>query len=124
MKVKVAINGFGRIGRNFIRCWAGREDSGMDVVAINDTSGIKTATHLLKYDSILGTFDADVEMSAEDEISVNGKKIKVVSSRNPLDLPWKELGIDIVIEATGVFVDKEGAGKHIEAGAKKVLITA
>jgi len=124
MTIKVAINGFGRIGRNFIRCLEGRTDSQMEVVAINDTSGIKTAAHLLKYDSILGTFDADVEVTADDEISVNGKPIKVVSSRNPLELPWKELGIDIVVEATGVFIDKEGAGKHIEAGAKKVLITA
>lgn len=123
MKVKVAINGFGRIGRNFLRCWAGRTDSNMDVVAINDTSGVKTASHLLKYDSILGTFDADVE-AGEDTITVNGKTIQIVSSRNPLELPWKEMGIDIVIEATGVFVDTTGAGKHIQAGAKKVLITA
>eukprot|EP00188_Purpureofilum_apyrenoidigerum_P002298 Plantae.Rhodophyta-Purpureofilum_apyrenoidigerum.ctg24155.p1 GENE.Plantae.Rhodophyta-Purpureofilum_apyrenoidigerum.ctg24155~~Plantae.Rhodophyta-Purpureofilum_apyrenoidigerum.ctg24155.p1 ORF type:complete len:412 (+),score=91.11 Plantae.Rhodophyta-Purpureofilum_apyrenoidigerum.ctg24155:35-1270(+) len=124
MKVKVAINGFGRIGRNFIRCWAGRKDSNMEVVAINDTSGIKTAAHLLKYDSILGTFNADVKITGDDSISVNGKDIKIVSSRNPLELPWGELGVDIVVEATGVFVDKEGAGKHLQAGAKKVLITA
>lgn len=123
MKVKVAINGFGRIGRNFLRCWAGRTDSNMEVVAINDTSGVKTACHLLKYDSILGTFDADVE-AGEDTIKVNGKEIQIVSNRNPLELPWGELGIDIVVEATGVFVDAVGAGKHIEAGAKKVLITA
>nr|P34919.1 RecName: Full=Glyceraldehyde-3-phosphate dehydrogenase, chloroplastic; AltName: Full=NADP-dependent glyceraldehydephosphate dehydrogenase; Flags: Precursor [Chondrus crispus]CAA51516.1 glyceraldehyde-3-phosphate dehydrogenase (NADP+) (phosphorylating) precursor [Chondrus crispus] len=123
MKVRVAINGFGRIGRNFIRCWAGRSDSNMEVVCINDTSGVKTASHLLKYDSILGTFDADVS-AGEDTISVNGKTIKIVSNRNPLQLPWKEMNIDIVVEATGVFVDAPGAGKHIEAGAKKVLITA
>lgn len=123
MKVKVAINGFGRIGRNFIRCWAGRDNSNLELVAINDTSGVKTACHLLKYDSILGTFDADIE-AGEDSISVNGKKIQIVSNRNPLELPWKELGIDIVIEATGVFVDAVGAGKHITAGAKKVLITS
>mmetsp|Transcript_5178 Transcript_5178/g.15482 ORF Transcript_5178/g.15482 Transcript_5178/m.15482 type:complete len:413 (-) Transcript_5178:113-1351(-) len=124
MKVKVAINGFGRIGRNFIRCWAGRKDTNMEVVAINDTSGIKTAAHLLKYDSILGTFDADVGVVGDDAISVNGKEIKVVTNRNPLELPWGELGVDLVVEATGVFVDKEGAGKHLKAGAKKVLITA
>jgi len=123
MKVKVAINGFGRIGRNFIRCWANRPDSGMDVVCINDTSGVKTAAHLLKYDSILGTFEKDV-VAGEDSLTVGGKTIKVVSNRNPLELPWKEMGIDIVVEATGVFVTKEGAGKHIEAGCKKVLITA
>lgn len=123
MKVRVAINGFGRIGRNFIRCWAGRENSNMDVVCINDTSGVKTACHLLKYDSILGTFDSDV-VPGEDSITIDGKEIKVVSNRNPLELPWKEMGIDLVVEATGVFVDTKGAGKHIEAGAKKVLITA
>lgn len=123
MKIKVAINGFGRIGRNFIRCWASRPNSGLDLVAINDTSGVKTAAHLLKYDSILGTFPSKVE-AGEDSITVDGKKIQIVSNRNPLELPWKELGIDIVVEATGVFVTAEGAGKHIQAGAKKVLITA
>lgn len=123
MKIRVAINGFGRIGRNFIRCWAGRPDSNMEVVCINDTSGVKTASHLLKYDSILGTFDADV-VAGEDTITVDGKEIKIVSNRNPLELPWKAMNIDLVVEATGVFVDLKGAGKHIEAGAKKVLITA
>lgn len=123
MKVKVAINGFGRIGRNFIRCWANRADSNMDVICINDTSGVKTAAHLLKYDSILGTFEKDV-IAGEDSLTIDGKTIKVVSNRDPLQLPWKELGIDIVVEATGVFVTAEGAGKHIQAGAKKVLITA
>jgi glyceraldehyde-3-phosphate dehydrogenase (NADP+) (phosphorylating) len=123
-KIKVAINGFGRIGRNFIRCWHGRIDSPLEVVAINDTGGVKQAAHLLKYDSMLGTFDADVKAVGNDGISVDGKVIKVVSDRNPLNLPWRELGIDLVIEGTGVFVDKEGAGKHLQAGAKKVLITA
>ncbi|KAH9535556.1 hypothetical protein CY35_17G060000 [Sphagnum magellanicum] len=123
-KIKVAINGFGRIGRNFIRCWHGRKDSPLEVVVINDTGGVKQASHLLKYDSMLGTFDADVKVDGNDGISVDGKIIKVVSDRNPLNLPWGELGIDLVIEGTGVFVDKEGAGKHLQAGAKKVLITA
>ncbi|KAJ7549305.1 hypothetical protein O6H91_07G048600 [Diphasiastrum complanatum] len=123
-KIKVAINGFGRIGRNFIRCWHGRKDSTLDVIAINDTGGVKQASHLLKYDSMLGIFNANVKVEGTDAISVDGKIIKVVSSRNPLELPWGELGIDLVIEGTGVFVDKEGAGKHIIAGAKKVLITA
>ncbi|KAJ9132927.1 hypothetical protein P3X46_033745 [Hevea brasiliensis] len=122
-KLKVAINGFGRIGRNFLRCWHGRKDSPLDVIAINDTGGVKQASHLLKYDSTLGIFEADVK-PAEDGISVDGKVIKVVSNRNPINLPWKDLGIDLVIEGTGVFVDREGAGKHIQAGAKKVLITA
>ncbi|KAI5599421.1 hypothetical protein BDE02_02G195000 [Populus trichocarpa] len=123
-KIKVAINGFGRIGRNFLRCWHGRKDSPLDVIAINDTGGVKQASHLLKYDSTLGIFDADVKPVGDNAISVDGKVIKVVSSRNPLDLPWKDMEVDLVIEGTGVFVDREGAGKHITAGAKKVLITA
>ncbi|KAF3949040.1 hypothetical protein CMV_025035 [Castanea mollissima] len=123
-KLKVAINGFGRIGRNFLRCWHGRKDSPLDVIAINDTGGVKQASHLLKYDSTLGIFDADVKPSGDKAISVDGKIIKVVSNRNPANLPWKDLEIDLVIEGTGVFVDREGAGKHLQAGAKKVLITA
>ncbi|KAA3479479.1 glyceraldehyde-3-phosphate dehydrogenase A, chloroplastic [Gossypium australe] len=123
-KLKVAINGFGRIGRNFLRCWHGRKDSPLDVIAINDTGGVKQASHLLKYDSTLGIFAADVKPVGTDGISVDGKVIKVVSDRNPSNLPWGDLGIDLVIEGTGVFVDREGAGKHIQAGAKKVLITA
>ncbi|XP_062225825.1 glyceraldehyde-3-phosphate dehydrogenase A, chloroplastic [Phragmites australis] len=123
-KLKVAINGFGRIGRNFLRCWHGRENSPLDVIAINDTGGVKQASHLLKYDSTLGIFDADVKPVGDNAISVDGKVIKVVSDRNPSNLPWGNLGIDLVIEGTGVFVDREGAGKHIQAGAKKVLITA
>jgi glyceraldehyde-3-phosphate dehydrogenase (NADP+) (phosphorylating) len=87
-KIKVAINGFGRIGRNFIRCWHGRKDSPLEVVVINDTGGVKQASHLLKYDSMLGTFDADVKVAGNDGISVDGKIIKVVSDRNPLNLPW------------------------------------
>nr|7Q53_O Chain O, Glyceraldehyde-3-phosphate dehydrogenase B, chloroplastic [Spinacia oleracea]7Q53_Q Chain Q, Glyceraldehyde-3-phosphate dehydrogenase B, chloroplastic [Spinacia oleracea] len=123
-KLKVAINGFGRIGRNFLRCWHGRKDSPLDVVVVNDSGGVKSATHLLKYDSILGTFKADVKIIDNETFSIDGKPIKVVSNRDPLKLPWAELGIDIVIEGTGVFVDGPGAGKHIQAGAKKVIITA
>eukprot|EP00798_Chlamydomonas_sp_ICE-L_P004498 gene4498-14657_t len=123
-KIKVAINGFGRIGRNFLRCWEGRTDSLLEVVAINDSGGVKQASHLLKYDSTLGTFSATVETIDNETLSVNGKHIKIVSSRNPLDLPWKEMGVDLVIEGTGVFIDSAGAGKHIQAGAKKVIITA
>ncbi|KAG0560972.1 hypothetical protein KC19_9G027300 [Ceratodon purpureus] len=123
-KIRVAINGFGRIGRNFVRCWHGRKDSPLEIVVINDTGGVKQASHLLKYDSMLGTFDADVKVDGNDGISIDGKTIKVVSDRNPLNLPWGDMNIDLVIEGTGVFVDEAGAGKHLQAGAKKVLITA
>jgi glyceraldehyde-3-phosphate dehydrogenase (NAD(P)) len=121
--IRVAINGFGRIGRNFLRCWLGRENSGLDLVGINDTSDPKTNAHLLKYDSMLGKLDADIKAD-ENSLIVNGKTIKCVSDRNPLNLPWADWGVDLIIEATGVFVDEAGASKHIQAGAKKVLITA
>ena len=112
-------------GRNFVRCWMSRgADTTLEVVCVNQSGGAKPAAHLLKYDSILGTFDADVKVVDDATISVNGKPIKVVSDRDPLNLPWKEMGIDIVIEGTGVFLDGPGAGKHIQAGAKKVVITA
>ena len=121
--IRVAINGFGRIGRNFMRCWLGRENSHIEVVAINDTSDPRTNAHLLKYDSMLGKFNADI--SADDNsITVNGKTAKCVSDRNPENLPWKEWDIDLIIESTGVFTSREGASKHLNAGAKKVLITA
>ncbi len=122
--IRVAINGFGRIGRNFLRCWIGRTDSQIEVVGINDTSEPRSNAHLLKYDSMLGKLN-NVDISADDNsITVNGKTIKCVSDRNPLNLPWANWDVDLVIEATGVFVDHEGASKHITAGAKKVLITA
>jgi glyceraldehyde-3-phosphate dehydrogenase (NAD(P)) len=121
--IKVAINGFGRIGRNFLRCWLGRQDSQLELVGINDTSDPTTNAHLLKYDSMLGKLNADIHADSHS-ITVNGKTIQCVSDRNPLNLPWKAWEIDLIIEATGVFVDEEGAGKHIAAGAKKVLITA
>ena len=121
--IRVAINGFGRIGRNFLRCWLGRENTGLEVVGINDTSDPRTNAHLLRYDSMLGILDADIEAD-ENSITVNGKTIKCVSDRNPLNLPWTEWNVDLVIESTGVFVTEEGASKHIVAGAKKVLITA
>lgn len=122
--IKVAINGFGRIGRNFVRCLLTRENSNLDLVAINDTSDPKTNAHLLKYDSMLGTLkDVDIQAD-ENSLTVNGKTIKCVSDRNPLNLPWADWGVDLIIESTGVFVTEEGASKHLEAGAKKVLITA
>lgn len=113
-KVRVAINGFGRIGRNFLRCLEGRSNSLLEVIAINDSGGVKQASHLLKYDSTLGKFDAEVKVVDDSHISVNGKSIKVVSSRDPTALPWKELDIDLVIEGTGVFIDTPGASKHIQ----------
>jgi len=121
--IKVAINGFGRIGRNFLRCWADRKDSQLEIVAINDTSDPATNAHLLRYDSMLGIFKADISHD-NDSITVNGHRIKTTSDRNPENLPWNLLGVDLIIEATGVFVDREGASKHLKAGAKKVLITA
>ncbi len=121
--IRVAINGFGRIGRNFMRCWIGRENSQLEVVGINDTSDPNTNAHLLKYDSMLGKFNAEVSAD-ENSLIVNGKTIKCVSDRNPLNLPWDAWGVDLVIESTGVFRTKDTASKHIAAGAKKVLITA
>ena len=121
--VRVAINGFGRIGRNFLRCWAERETTGLDLVAINDTSDPRTNAHLIKYDSMLGKFGGEVSAD-ENTITVNGKTIKCTSDRNPENLPWGAWDIDLIIESTGVFISKEGATKHLNAGAKKVLITA
>lgn len=122
--IRVAINGFGRIGRNFARCWVGRENSNIELVAINDTSDPRTNAHLLRYDSMLGKLQG-VDIAADDNsITLNGKTIKCVSDRNPDNLPWKEWEIDLIIESTGVFTSKEGAMRHVNAGAKKVLITA
>jgi glyceraldehyde-3-phosphate dehydrogenase (NAD(P)) len=121
--VRVAINGFGRIGRNFLRCWLGRENTGLELVGINDTSDPRSNAHLLRYDSMLGILDADIEAD-DNSITVNGKTLKCVSDRNPLNLPWADWDVDLIIESTGVFVTDEGASKHIQAGAKKVLITA
>ena len=122
--IRVAINGFGRIGRNFMRCWLGRENSNLEVVAVNDTSDPRTNAHLLKYDSMLGKLD-QYDISADDNsIVVDGRTVKCVSDRNPENLPWKEWDIDLIIESTGVFTTYDGAMKHAKAGAKKVLITA
>lgn len=121
--IRVAINGFGRIGRNFLRCWLGRGNSNIDLVAINDTSDPKTNSHLLKYDSMLGKLNAEIGYD-DNSIIVNGHTVKCTSDRNPENLPWKDWGIDLIIESTGVFTSKEGASKHLTAGARKVLITA
>ncbi|MFC4411480.1 type I glyceraldehyde-3-phosphate dehydrogenase [Chungangia koreensis] len=121
MTLKLAINGFGRIGRVVFRDTLGRED--IDVVAVNDLTDAAMLAHLLKYDSIHGTLEADVSHEGEYLI-VNGKKIRVYAEKDPANLPWKDLGIDVVIESTGIFRDPEGAGKHIEAGAKKVIVSS
>ena len=120
-KIKVAINGFGRIGRISFRVML--ECENIEVVAINDLTDSKTLAHLLKYDSVHGIIKADVK-AEEKAINVNGKKINVYAEKDPANLPWKSLGIDVVIESTGFFLDKESAGKHIAAGAKKVIISA
>jgi glyceraldehyde 3-phosphate dehydrogenase (phosphorylating) len=121
MAVRVGINGFGRIGRNIMR--AALADKNIDFVAVNDLTNAKTLAHLLKYDSVLGNLHAKVEESS-DGISVDGDQFKVLSLRDPAQLPWKDLAVDVVFESTGLFTNRESALKHVEAGAKKVVITA
>jgi glyceraldehyde 3-phosphate dehydrogenase len=120
--VKIGINGFGRIGRNYLRA-ALAQGADLDIVAVNDLTDNKTLAHLLKYDSILGRLDQEVSYT-EDSITVGDKTIKVFEERDPANLPWGELGVDIVIESTGRFTNAADAGKHIAGGAKKVLISA
>ena len=122
MSVKIGINGFGRIGRNYLRA-ALAKGSDLEVVAVNDLTDNKTLAHLLKYDSITGRLDATVELDG-DNIVVNGNPIKVLAERDPANLGWGDLGVDIVIESTGRFTKADDARKHIEAGAKKVIISA
>jgi glyceraldehyde 3-phosphate dehydrogenase len=121
MAMRVAINGFGRIGRNFFRTCKGSSD--MDIAAINDLTDAKTLAHLLKYDSVHGIFDAEVR-AGDNAIIVDGKEIKVFAERSPENLPWKAMNVDIVIESTGLFTDREKAAKHLDAGAKWVIISA
>ncbi len=121
MAVKVGINGFGRIGRNIMRAAMG--DSDIDIVAVNDLTNASTLAHLLKYDSILGNLDEDVKAEG-DTIHVAGRAIKVLATKNPADLPWKSLGVEYVIESTGLFTDADKAKAHIDAGARKVIISA
>ena len=122
MTTRVGINGFGRIGRNFFRA-ALEQGADIEIVAVNDLTDTKTLAHLLKYDSILGRFNGEVSYD-ESSIIVNGKAIKVLAQRNPADLPWGELGVEVVVESTGFFTDGTKAVAHIEAGAKKVIISA
>src|SRR5215510_4522210 len=121
MAVKVGINGFGRIGRNIMRAALGDKD--IDFVAVNDLTSAATLAHLLKYDSVLGNLDACVE-ARKDAIAVDGDEFKVLSVRDPAQLPWRDLGVDVVFESTGLFTERDAAAKHIAAGAKKVVITA
>ena len=121
MAIRVGINGFGRIGRLVARAAAG--DKEIEVVAINDLTDAATMRHLFKYDSVHGVFKGDVEV-ADAGLSIDGNVIKVVSERNPADLPWKDLEVEVVVESTGLFTKREGAAKHLEAGAKKVIISA
>jgi len=122
MGVKVAINGFGRIGRNVFRA-AFKKNVDLEFVAVNDLTDAKTLAHLLKYDSTFGKFEGEVSYT-DDALIVNGKQIKIFKETDPAKLPWKELGVDIVIESTGRFTNKDDAIKHIHAGAKKVIISA
>ncbi|MEB3702424.1 Glyceraldehyde-3-phosphate dehydrogenase [Candidatus Bealeia paramacronuclearis] len=123
MTLTVAINGFGRIGRLVMRAIAERKNHDLHVVAINDLGSAQDNAHLFKYDSVHGRFQGTVEASS-DSMTIDGKDIKVFAKANPEDLPWKELGVDIVLECSGFFTSKESASKHIKAGAKKVLISA
>jgi glyceraldehyde 3-phosphate dehydrogenase len=122
MAVKVGINGFGRIGRNLFRA-AHAAGADLDFVAVNDITDTGTLAHLLKYDSILGRFPGEVE-AGESSITVDGKELKVLSERDPAALPWGDLGADVVIESTGLFTGRDDAAKHLQAGAKKVIISA
>jgi glyceraldehyde 3-phosphate dehydrogenase len=121
MAIKVGINGFGRIGRNIMRASMGSKD--FDFVAVNDITSAATLAHLLKYDSILGNLDARIEAKG-DGITVNEESFKVLSIKDPAQLPWKDLGVDVVFESTGLFTKRDDAAKHLAAGAKKVIITA
>ncbi|SCF92762.1 type I glyceraldehyde-3-phosphate dehydrogenase [Streptomyces sp. Ncost-T10-10d] len=122
MTIRVGINGFGRIGRNYFRALL-EQGADIEIVAVNDLGDTATTAHLLKYDTILGRLKAEVSHTA-DSITVDGHTIKVLSERNPADIPWGELGVDIVVESTGIFTKKADAEKHIAGGAKKVLISA
>ncbi|MBE0448046.1 MAG: type I glyceraldehyde-3-phosphate dehydrogenase [Actinobacteria bacterium] len=121
MAIKLGINGFGRIGRNVFR--AAFDDPEIDIVAVNDLTDAKTLAHLLQYDSVFGVLDLDVE-PADNSIVVDGKEMRVTAERDPAALPWKDLGVGIVIESTGRFTKAEDAKKHLDAGAKKVIISA
>ena len=119
--MRIGINGFGRIGRNVLRASLG--DPALEFVAINDLTDARTLAHLLKYDSVHGRLSASVE-AKEDQLVIDGRPIKILAQKDPKDLPWRNLGVDYVIESTGRFTDRETAGRHLSAGAKKVIISA
>ena len=126
MTVRVGVNGFGRIGRNFWRAVQAQKQAGnteIEIVAVNDITDNATLAHLLKYDSILGRLPYSVS-STDEEIVVDGKGFKGLAVRDPAELPWKDLGVDVVVESTGLFTKREAAAKHLDAGAKKVVISA
>ncbi len=122
MATRVGINGFGRIGRNFFRAQQQR-GADIEIVAVNDLGDAKTMAHLLRYDSVLGPFPGDVELG-DGVIRAGGEEMKMLTERDPAALPWGDLGVDVVLESTGFFTDREGAQKHLDAGAKKVIISA
>ena len=120
MTARIGVNGFGRIGRLFFRAAL---ETGMEVVAVNDITGAKTLAHLLKYDSVHGQLPGEVQ-GIDGALVINGRKVKVLAERDPAKLPWKDLGVEIAVESTGLFTDRENAAKHLTAGAKKVIISA
>lgn len=123
MGMKVGISGFGRIGRDFVRAYFENGVDEFDLVAINASGDLNTLAHLFKYDTVYGKFDGTIEV-AEDGFIINDKKVKVVAHRDPTEIPWKELGVELAIDSTGAFRDREGLSKHLQAGAKKVIVTA
>ena len=125
MAVKIGISGFGRIGRDILRAYFESGATDVEVVAINNGSGsAKDLAHLFKYDSLYGRFDGDIEVVSDDKIKINGKELAVIRERSPENIPWKQLGVEIVIDATGAFRDKAGLERHLQGGAKKVILTA
>lgn len=124
MKIKVGLNGFGRIGRAVLRIAGERLDENIEIVAINARGTAETLAHLFTYDSCYGTFKGEVEAKDDETLLINSREIKILRNNDPKDIPWKELGVDIVVESTGIFTKREQAQKHIDAGAKKVIITA
>ena len=124
MKIRVGLNGFGRIGKSLLRIAQDNLNSNIEIVAINARADIETLAHLFTYDSCYGIFRGKVEIKDKNTLNINSKDIKILSFNSPEEIPWKELGVDIVIESTGIFTKRELAQKHIQAGARKVIITA